>query len=180
MQTHAHVTQSGSALLLALIMLLVLSLLAISGMEGSLMQERMSTAQREGVMALEIAESGAQDAEQWIEDNVVTLTDFDGTGALYNATEDQDEHAPDVYDQSVWENDSQTREADAVEGVTPRYLIEYMGEGFTPPQLTDGNIGGYRHDSGGGNVHSFRIVVRAESPSGRGQRLLEVFYTRQL
>lgn len=172
-------TQKGSALLLALIMLLVLSLLAISGMEGSLMQDRMSIAQREGVMALEVAESGAQDAEQWIEDNVVTLTDFDGTDALYNATED-DEGAPDVFDQAVWEDESQTRSADAVEGVTPRYLIEYMGEGFTPPQRTDGNIGGYRHDSGGGNVHSFRIVVRAESPSGRGQRLLEVFYTRQL
>ena len=176
---HTHVNQRGSALLLALIMLLVLSLLAISGMEGSLMQERMTTAQREGVMALEIAESGAQDAEYWIEENLVTLTDFDGTDALYDATE-ENEGAPNVFDQSVWNDSSQTRAADAVEGVTPRYLIEYMGEGFTPPQRTDGNIGGYRHDSGGGNAQAFRIVVRAESPSGRGQRLLEVFYTRKL
>lgn len=172
--------ERGSALLLALILLLVLSLLAISGMEGSLMQERMSTAQREGVMALEIAESGARDAEKWIEDNVVTLTDFDGSDGLYNATDDEDQHAPDIYDTSVWDDNSQTRTADPVDGVTPRYFVEYMGEGFTPPQRTDGNIGGYRHDSGGGNVQSFRVVVRAESPSGRGQRFLEVFYTRQL
>lgn len=172
-------TERGSALLLALILLLVLSLLAISGMEGSLMQERMATAQREGVMALEIAESGAQDAEQWIEDNVVTLTDFDGSDGLYNATEDN-QHAPDIYDASVWNDNSKTRTAGSVEGVTPRYFIEYMGEGFTPPQLTDGNIGGYRYDSGGGNVQAFRVVVRTESPSGQGQRLLEVFYTRKL
>lgn len=176
--THTR-PETGSALLLALILLLVLSLLAISGMEGSLMQERMTTAQREGVMALEIAESGAQDAEQWIEDNVVTLTDFDGSDGLYNATEDN-QHAPNIYDGSVWSDDSKTRTADPVEGVTPRYIIEYMGEGFTPPQLTDGNIGGYRHDSGGGNVQAFRVVVRAESPSGRGQRLIQVFYTRKL
>ncbi|KAA8982440.1 PilX N-terminal domain-containing pilus assembly protein [Halospina sp. K52047b] len=170
----------GSALLLALILLLVLSLLAISGMEGSLMQERMSTAQREGVMALEIAESGAQDAETWIEEDVVTLTEFDGSDGLYDATEDG-EQSPDPHSADIWASDStQTRTADSVEGVTPRYFIEYMGEGFAPEELTDGNIGGYQHDSGGSDTHAFRIVVRAEGPSGRGQRMIEVFYTRQI
>ncbi|MFO7787297.1 MAG: PilX N-terminal domain-containing pilus assembly protein [Halospina sp.] len=171
------VQQRGSALLLALILLLVLSLLAISGMEGSLMQQRMSTAQREGVMALEIAESGAHDAEEWVEDNVVTLADFDGNGGLYDATQGG-QGAPDPYDADIWEDDSsQTRAADAVDGTTPRYFIEYVGQGFSSEDLSDGNIGGYGSDP---DMQAFRIVVRAEGPSGRSRRIIEVFYKKQI
>ena len=38
---------------MSLVILLVLSLLALSGMQGSIMQERMTTAQRDGMLALE-------------------------------------------------------------------------------------------------------------------------------
>lgn len=142
------------------------------------MQERMQSAQRQGVMALEIAESGARDAEQWIEDNVVTLNDFDGTNGLYDATVEA-ERAPDPFSATVWEGSS-SKAATTVDGVTPRYFIEYMGPGFTPEQLTDGNITGYQHDSGAFNSRAFRIVVHATSPSGKGSRVIEVYYTRQI
>ncbi|TDT37124.1 type IV pilus assembly protein PilX [Halospina denitrificans] len=170
--------QSGSALLLALIMLLVLSLLAISGMEGSVMQERMQSAQRQGAMALEISESGARDAEQWLEKNVVTLNVFDGTNGLYDATV-QEQRAPDPFSATVWEGSS-SKTATSVDGVTPRYFIEYMGRGFKPEQRAGGNISGYSHDSGAFESRAFRIVVHATSPSGKGSRLIEVYYTRKI
>ena len=166
-------------MLLALVLLLVLSLLAVSGMQGSLMQERMSSAQREGTLALEAAESGARDAERYIEDNLVNVADFGATGPFIDAT-DEDVERPDPHDPDFWADEDQTRTGDAVDGVTPRYYIEYLGEGFEPEQRTDGMITGYSHDTGAGSSFAFRTVIRATGPSGSGQRLIEVYYTRRL
>ena len=165
--------------MLALVLLLVLSLLAVSGMQGSLMQERMSSAQREGTIALEAAESGARDAEEYIEENLVTLADFGTTGPLIDAT-DGDVERPDPHDPDFWADENLTRAGTPVGDVTPRYYIEYLGEGFEPEQRTDGMITGYSHDTGAGSSFAFRTVVRAPGPSGNGQRMVEVFYTRQL
>lgn len=171
--------QRGTALLMSLIMLLVLSLLAVSGMQGSLMQERMSSAQRDGTIAIEVAESGARDAERWIENNLVTLNDFDGSGWLYDASS-ADTRAPSPFEEGLWQNTTKTRAGQPVNGITPRYMIELRGRGYEPDQLTDGMISGYSHDSGAANNFAFRTITWASGPSGKGQRIIEVYYTRQL
>ncbi|TVP55391.1 MAG: hypothetical protein EA349_09480 [Halomonadaceae bacterium] len=171
--------QQGTALLMSLIMLLVLSLLAISGMQGSLLQERMAAAQREGTIALEIAESGARDAERWIEENLVTLNDFDGSSWRYDAGA-ENTRAPSPFTDNFWQDTNRTRAGTPVGGITPRYFIEYRGRAFEEEQLTDGMIGGYSHDTGAGSAFAFRTVAWAPGPSGVGQRIIEVYYNRQL
>lgn len=171
--------QAGSALLLSLVILLVLSVLAVSGMQGSIMQERMVGAQREGMIALEAAEEGARFGEQWVQDNVLTLTIFNGqTPGLYDIR-DVSRRAPSPYDEATWDA-SNVQEADEVDGITPVFIVEYLGEGFRSEQLTDGMIGGYSHESGAMDVRAFRVIARAEGPSGQARRLIEVYFTKQI
>lgn len=170
--------QSGAVLLISLIVLLVLSILAISNMQGSVMQERMAGAQAEGMLALEAAEEGVRFGEQWVRNNVLTVTSFDGTAGRYDIREES-ERAPDPYDESTWADDKVIK-ADKVGDIQPIFFVEYLGEGFSEDQLGDGMIGGYSHESGSVGVHAFRLVARAEGPSGRARRMIEVFFTKQI
>jgi len=53
----------GSVLIVSLVILLVLTLLGISGMEGTVMQERMAGNMQEGLSAFQAAEAGLRDGE---------------------------------------------------------------------------------------------------------------------
>ncbi|WP_152208336.1 pilus assembly PilX family protein [Marinobacter changyiensis] len=170
--------QHGAVLFISLIILLVLTILAISGMQGSVMQERMAGAQSEGISALEAAEDGARVGELWVKDNVLTFSDFDSTGGLYDLR-DETKRAPSPYDETTWTSEK-VKSGNPIGGVTPVYFVEYQGLGFAEDQLADGVIGGYNHESGAANIHAFRVVARAEGPSGRARRIIEVYFTKQI
>lgn len=170
--------QNGAVLLTSLIILLVLSILAISGMQGSVMQERMAGAQSEGMSALEAAEDGVRVGELWVKNNALTLSSFDGTGGLYDVRVES-ERAPSPYEESTWAA-GKVKSGNPVGGVTPVFFVEYQGLGFAEDQLADGMIGGYNHESGSANIHAFRLVARADGPSGRARRMIEVFFTKQI
>ncbi len=170
--------QNGAVLLISLIILLVLSILAISGMQGSVMQERMAGAQSEGISALEAAEDGVRVGELWVRNYALTLSSFDGTGGLYDIRVES-ERAPSPYDETTWDA-ANVKSGNAVGGVTPVFFVEYQGLGFSEDQLADGMIGGYNHESGSANIHAFRLVARAEGPSGRARRMIEVYFTKQI
>jgi type IV pilus assembly protein PilX len=166
--------QSGAALILSLLMLLVLTLLAVSSMQGTVMQERMVSGEREGIMSLEIAESALRDAELVLE-GINVLSVFDGTNGLYG----QDDNAPNpmTYD---WVSGTGARSATAVGGVTPQYVIQYMGEANQEDSLTDIVVEGYTHETGAATSHAFRIVAWSPGATGESQRLIESYYARRL
>ncbi len=168
--------QNGAVLLMSLIILLVLSILAISGMQGSVMQERMAGAQSEGIAALDVAEDWVRSGESWVKDNVITVTDFDGTGGLYDIRVES-ERAPSPYDETTWATEN-VKSGTTVDGVTPVFFVEYQGLGFAEEQLDAGMIGG--SGSGSADIHAFRVVARAEGPSGRSRRMIEVYFTKQI
>lgn len=161
--------QDGVALLLSLVILLVLSLLAISGMQGSVMQERMATAQRDGVMALEVAETAVAEVEGVL-DNLDDLDDFGTATGFYNPGD-----GPDVFDYGTWTDDS-TLQASSVGDIVPRYYVEYMGkvvldeEGQLPRDM-----GEYSND-GEQEMDYARIVVMTTGPSGQSRRIVESFF----
>ncbi|MCB1773875.1 MAG: pilus assembly protein PilX [Gammaproteobacteria bacterium] len=53
----------GSVLIVSLVILLVLTLLGISGMDGTVMQERMAGNMQEGLSGFQAAEAGLRDGE---------------------------------------------------------------------------------------------------------------------
>ncbi|XKH00085.1 hypothetical protein LG325_08165 [Marinobacter nauticus] len=177
-----HEKQNGAALILSLLLLLVLTLLALSSMQGSVMQQRMVSGLTGGIQSLEIAESGLRDAEEVLETmSIPTVFNipaiFDGTNGLYGS----DDTPPDSlsYD---WANSTDVRDADAIGGVTPRYFIQHLGDAVTEEQLDDIAIGSAGTQNGGSTAQAqaFRIVVWTGGESGEAQRVLEAHYVRNI
>ncbi|MCL7945876.1 PilX N-terminal domain-containing pilus assembly protein [Marinobacter sp. ATCH36] len=188
--------QKGAALLMSLVILLVLSLLATSSMQNSIMQERMSTSTREGLMALEAAEAALREVEEQLEG----LDSLDNFGSDTGSGNDDGwfhtGFAPAVFDDSTWGSGTKSLEASEIDGITPRYFIEYRG----PVELTRAGQGGDgeyllnlnfegkgNRDGGGGTAgpggsdilgkaESMRIVVMAEGPSEQSRKIIEAYY----
>lgn len=78
--------QQGAALLISLVILLVLTVLALSSMQGTTLQERMVSAQRDAQIALELAELAIQEAE--VELAGPTLPTFENDDGLYQEDDD--------------------------------------------------------------------------------------------
>gem|GEM_PF-885923 len=189
--------QKGAALLMSLIILLVLSLLATSSMQNSIMQERMSTSTREGLMALEAAEAALREVEGQLE-GLESLDNFgndagsgNDKGWFYTG------FAPAVFDDSTWAPESEkSLAATSVDGMTPRYFIEYRGpvelnqsaQGANGEYLLNLNFEGNGNRDGGGGTagpggsdimgkaESMRIVVMAEGPSEQSRKIIEAYY----
>jgi len=85
MMNYAHATrgrQSGAALVLALIFLLLMTLLSTSTMRSAAMQERMAGNTRDYNLGFQAAEAALRTAEDYLR-TTVTLPDFDDSGAHY-------------------------------------------------------------------------------------------------
>lgn len=67
MSSACYRPQRGAALIVSLLMLTVLSLLGISAMNSSTMQERMSSHLRDSQLAFESADAALRDSELWID-----------------------------------------------------------------------------------------------------------------
>jgi type IV pilus assembly protein PilX len=61
--------QKGSALLVSLIMLLLLTLVAVAGMQGTILQERMTGNLRDRDLALQAAEAALREGEAYARNN---------------------------------------------------------------------------------------------------------------
>ncbi|MDY6799410.1 MAG: PilX N-terminal domain-containing pilus assembly protein [Pseudomonadota bacterium] len=182
--------QKGVALLMSLVILLVLSLLATSSMQNSIMQERMSTSSREGLMALEAAETALREIEENLE-GLTTLTAFGASTGLYDTGD-----APGVFDSATWTDSKNALAATEVDGITPRYFVEYRGpvsltrdgQGGNGKYLLNLNFEGTGNRDGGGGAagpgesdimgkaESMRIVVMAQGPSEQSRKIIEAYY----
>ncbi|MCG7201295.1 PilX N-terminal domain-containing pilus assembly protein [Marinobacter pelagius] len=167
--------QSGAVLLTSLLILLVLTLLALSGMQGAQLQERMTSAVREGQVALEAAEFAVREGEQYLEDQTVTLGNFGTSGGLYTRSD-----APDPMDDSTW--DSNASNSIAVSGFPgtlaeqPRFFVEYIGITSSQESPGDLQITNYDDFTGGSKPLGFRIVGWSSGRSGETRRIVEAYY----
>lgn len=74
--------QSGAALVVSLIFLLLMTLISTSSMRSATMQERMAGNTRDYHLGFQSAEAALRDAENYLQTTVV-LPDFDDTGGHY-------------------------------------------------------------------------------------------------
>lgn len=166
--------QQGAVLILSLLLLLLLSLLAISSMQGTVMQERMVSAEREGMLSLEIAESAVRDAETFI-DGLNTLTGFNGTNGLFGIGN----NTPDPLAAATWSGANVRAAAPVVVNgisVTPKYFVTHVGDAEAKENLMVGQ--GYSGPVAT-EAQAFKIVTWSPGVTGDSQRVIESFYTRQ-
>lgn len=167
--------QKGAVLLTSLLILLVLTLLALSGMQGSQLQEKMTSAVREGQTALEAAEHAVREGEEYLENQTVTLGNFGSSGGLYTRAD-----APDPMDDDTWDAaNNKSIAADGFPGalaVKPRFFIEYIGITSSQESPGDLQITNYDDFTGGSKPLGFRIVGWSSGRSGETRRIVEAYY----
>jgi type IV pilus assembly protein PilX len=169
----ARSSQKGAALITALIFLIVLTLVAVTTVQNVTLQEQMTSAVRQGNIALEVAENGLRDAE-------IFVMDLPNPGA-YFAFEDgiyDMDNAPDPWGVD-WGSDS-VRSGNVVDigGVEyqTRYFIEFIGP--MADQLETGEIvTGGTLNTIGQNL-GYRIVSRGLGNDGVSERVVETYVAR--
>lgn len=122
--------QLGSALIVALIFLLLMTIIGTSAMQGSTMQERMAGNWRDWNLAFQSAEAALREAERFLLESA-TPPAITNTNGLYEVN---DPNRP------VWGTGTMSSGAgyleypDAIDGTAakPRYYIERLAT-LTPP-----------------------------------------------
>jgi type IV pilus assembly protein PilX len=173
-----HKKQSGAALVVSLLILLVMTLIGVSSMQTTTMEEKMASNTREHQQAFEAAEAALRAAEKHIEDDVTVTAGFDTNGS--------DGH----YDNSVqelwrtlsWDNTDSLADSSytSTYGTTtaPRYIIEHYGSATTA--IDQFNLGGYGSGAGGGDVELFRITARGTGANNQSPVLLQTYFGKIL
>lgn len=184
------VRQSGAALLVSLIILLVLTMLALSSMQGTSTQEKMVSSQRDAQIALEGAEAALLAAEAVLRGG--TLPTFETAKGLYA---ESDNPPAAVLTPGTWAAPSGgghgngTREAPMPQddsgadllAEAPRYFIKATpatgsasssGFGLGTGRIDDG----VQVSSSNGKV--YRVVAFSRGASGQAARAIEAYVIR--
>lgn len=125
--------ERGSVLIVGLLILVVLTLLGITGTQSTSMEERMSRNMRLRDMAFQVAEAGLRSGENFLQ-NSPTLPAFNGTNGLYATPLATDTPHWKDFDQNGW-SAGNSRSGDTMDFPTSghaytavaRYYIESFG-----------------------------------------------------
>ncbi len=135
--------QRGAALIVSLMILLIMTIIGISAMSTTTMEERMSDNNKQRQLAFQAAETALRTGEAWLAANINLVTDlqaqFVGANGLYAARPTVvggTITAPgfDIYDESAWSGNGVTVTTTLMPyQPPPRYIIEYVGRVGQPP-----------------------------------------------
>ena len=174
--------QHGVVLVIGLIMLAVMTLLAVTSMQSSSLQELMSSNTKDKMTAFEAAESAIREAEQFLDNNVLNLGAFDS-----NANDGLLAHR---YDE-VWKNidwETQSIEVnnvvvfdgtDSTKGGVksrPRYVIQHIGPVISDADRNLNIDSSYQASGTEALVEMFKITARGTGGSDSSQVILESMY----
>lgn len=163
-----HRTQRGVALVVALILLLVATLIGLAASRGTALQERMSSNSYDRSLAFQRSEAALRAAEEAItaEGNITVLGGVDCTLAAVDC--------PSVPANAFTGTDATWRDVPATYDVNaattpgiPQYHIQFVGTGFAENALdTDANAdsNNYGGNAPPDNVAFFRVTVRSSAP----------------
>jgi type IV pilus assembly protein PilX len=167
--------QTGSALIISLLILIVMTLIGITGMGTSGLEEKMAGNDRDAALAFQAAEAALRDGEAYYNSAAIQspAAAFDGTnaGLIPQGTN------PDVLADGTWGN-SRTYSGNIDEVNTqPRYIIEMLG--VVGDTANDVNVQGYGESSGLGNVTAVRVTARGTGGSDNTVVTLQSNYGRR-
>ena len=180
---HSSKHQRGSALIISLIILMALTMIGVSGMRSTTMEEKMSGVMRDRNIAFQAAEAALKRGEQFFQPLVGTGA-FDGSGGQYALGAEE----PDYFDSATWTSSNSISYTTAITNVStpgafpdvaeqPRYILAYVSD--MDGNNTSLNMGGYGQQKTK-NISDFRITARGVGPSGNSVVILQAYYGKQL
>ena len=159
--------QQGVVLIVGLILLLLLTLIGITGMQMTSLEEKMAGNMRDRNLAFQAAESALAAGEKWLEDTALPVVFCSKANGRYLPL-DRDCNSATVETVPVWESvgwNNQDSVAYAGElsnlSADPRYIIEDMG--CVSLAACPG-------------IHNYRITARATGGSSDAVVILQSIY----
>lgn len=171
--------QRGSILIVSLMILVVLTMIGVSSMTSSSLQERMAGNFRDRQIAFQAAEMALAYAEEFARQNVNAASFFNNTNGYYEAYNGPTNLT--AFNDSWWTNTASQVLPTAIDQVRtqPRFVIEYRGD-IGQEEGTSINLGGYGESSGSGIIANFRVTVRATGLSDKTVVVLQSNYGKRL
>ena len=165
-------SQKGAVLFVGLVMLLVMSLISITGMQSSILEERMAGNTRDNMVALQAAEAALKAGEALLDSGTLTLDlfDNDGSDGFYDNTYDT------IWSSIDWVNsDSRTYAEFSPSNVSssPRFVIQHIGETQIAPKVVLENYG---EGDVSKTVQLFRLTSRGTGGSDNTAVVLQSVY----
>lgn len=174
--------QRGAILIVSLLLLLVLTIVGVTAMQMTLMQERMAGGSRDMNMALQGAEAALREGERLIRTQtqipIACSTATPGCTVWKENVIGQVEHQPIEWWKANartfgMDDDSVTLAGDAELGEEPQYVIDEL-----PAVRTDGGA-----EIGGGSDipyrYFYRITARSTGGSGNAETILQSTFARR-
>ena len=166
--------ERGAVLVVSLIMLLIVTMIAVSSMQGTVMEEKMAGNTRDRNLAFQTAESALREAERYLA-GLVSMSSFVGSGGLYGLTNSE----PVYTDAATWSDTANHVVASDPHAsyAAPRYFIKY----YTLVEGSDGalNMSGYGDNKGTGDVTVFKLTARSTGASAESAEvILRTYYGR--
>jgi type IV pilus assembly protein PilX len=158
--------QGGAALMVALVMLLILTVIGVTAIRTTTLQERMAGNMRDANLAFQAAEAGLRDGEALVRGAV--LPPFDGTAGLLQVEPDAGRTA--YWNAYNWAGNS--RVTAGVDGVAalPNYVVEEL-----PPVPVEG---GSERFGPLPDVGFYRVTARGVGGTTDAVSILQTVYRR--
>ena len=172
--------QQGAALFVSLMMLVLVTILGVTGVRLVSLEEKMAGNSYDRNLAFQSAEAALRVAEKYVEDNKPTPS-YNDSGTTCPTSPDPINNCttgicpkPDKDCTSRWESSASftqwvsiTTNLGTLAGTAPQYFIEYLGTTFN---CTDGGGSDPR------NCKRYRITARSNPGTGRATVMLQSVY----
>jgi len=167
--------QSGSALIVSLTILLVLTILGISSLRTTSLEEKMAGNSRDAQAAFEAAEAALREGEDFVIKslNNDAYTATGGPGGLYTETS----IAADAWTVDAnWATARQVPYSTQV-ALPPRFMVQLISATVGLGQVADlGNAGSYGDDKGAAGF--YQITARGTGISPNSRAMLQSYFSK--
>jgi type IV pilus assembly protein PilX len=180
MRTHAPQSrQTGAVLIIVLVMLLVLTILGVSSLTTSSLEQKMAGNSRDRHIAFQAAEAALSYGEDFITSSINAQSAFTNTNGFYK--ENDGPASYNAFDSSWWTGTNSIVYPTSIVEVNtaPRYTIELYAT-VEADENTSINLGGYGESTGGGAITAFRVTARGTGLSDNTQVILTSYYGKRL
>ncbi len=175
--TPLRTRQAGAVLVVSLMLLVIMTLIGVTAMRSTIMEEKMAGNTRDSMLAMQAAETALLDAENFAENTIQSLAAaFDGNQpGLYPTG-----NIPDPFAQATWGAGASLPYSGTYNSVAtqPRYIIELIGPvgSAAGGDLTAGDS--YDENASAGIPYAFRITARGTGGTDNARSILQSNYVR--
>jgi len=165
--------QLGMALVISLILLVILTMLGLSSIQGTMTEIAMSGNLRESDLSFQASEVGLISAEEYIE-NSISKTVYDNLNGLYSKASVD----PDYFDDTNWASVQISSASISDVYLKPKFIIKYLGD-RSQNEVATVNIGGYGSAQPGKIVSNFRSTSRGYGQTSRSTTMIQSYFGKE-